>query len=74
VNLLECCQAVYRFSLTHRFVCRLKLVYWSMCKIKTVNSIAILIIAKMGRHVKFCTFFENLQHCEIAALSVELQC
>jgi hypothetical protein len=72
VNLLECCQAVYRFSLTHKFVCRLKLIYRSTCKIKTVNGIAILIIAKMGRHVKFCSFFENPQHCAIPALSVEL--
>jgi hypothetical protein len=75
VNMLKYCQAVYRFSLTHRFVCPLKLVYvlnWK--KIRTVNGIATLIIAKMGGYVKFCTFFKNPLHCQIPGLSVELQC
>jgi hypothetical protein len=40
-------------------------------KIRTVNGIAIVILVKMGRYVKFCTFFKYLPHCEVAALSVE---
>ena len=43
-------------------------------KIKTINGIATVIIAEMWRCVKFCTFFKNLLHCEIPALTVEWQC
>jgi hypothetical protein len=38
---------------------------------KRVNGIATVIIVKMGRYEKFCTFFKNPLHCEIPALTVE---
>jgi hypothetical protein len=38
-------------------------------KISTVNGIAALIIDKMRRNVKFCTFIKNPLHCAIPALT-----
>ena len=75
VNWLKYFQALYQFSLMHRFVCRLKLVYVSKWnKQKTVNCIATVILVKMWRYVKFCTFFKNPLNCKIPALTAEWQC
>jgi hypothetical protein len=48
---------------------------WFVCqsekKIRTVNGIATLILVKMGRCVKFCTFFKYLPDCEIPGVGFE---
>jgi uncharacterized membrane protein YkvI len=70
--MLKYFQVVYLFSLMHRFVWRLKfLLDDKVEKIMTVNGVVTLILVKIGRYVKCCTFLKNPRHCEIAALRVE---
>ena len=40
-------------------------------KMKRENGVVTLISVKIGKYVKFCTFFKNPLHCEIAALTVQ---
>ena len=73
VSKLKYCPVVYRFSLMYRFVWWLGLVYVSKWKNKYNKLYCYRNFVKMWKYVQFCTFFNNLLHCEIAELSVEWQ-
>jgi hypothetical protein len=71
VNMLKYLQVVYPFSLRHNFYAHLTLLLLKEKKNKTVKGIATLILVKIWKYIEFCTFFKNLLHCQIPALTVE---